>query len=167
VTKLQIRRDALEKIVDAFERLLIELPRDPSDRERTMLQWFREFLSDDVSPLDRVTRQVATLKPGWDRPMTAMEEHHLHGAMDTLTDFTDGEWQTIRNYLAYKPKSYEKLFQVSNRNWFLENPVNTLTAAETWRDANRAIEPRKKPVNEPVGNTLSKEEMLAILRGED
>lgn len=165
MTKLHVRRDALEKIVDAFERLLVELTRDPTDRERTMLRWFREFLSDDVSPLDRVTRQIATLRPGWDRPMTSMEEHQLHGAMATLTDFTDSEWQTIRDYLAYKPKTYEKLFQVANRNWFLENPVNTLTAAETWKDANRTVEPRRKPVNESAGETMTKEEMLAILRG--
>jgi len=45
--------------------------------------------------------------------------------------------------------------------------VDTLTASETWRDANKAIEPRRKPVSEAVGDTMTKEEMLAILRGED
>ena len=99
--------------------------------------------------------------------MTAMEQHHLHGAMETLSEFTDGEWQSIREYLAYKPKSHEKLFQVSNRNWFLENPVNTLTAAETWKDANkpRAMAKRQS-VNESAGDVLSREDALAILRGE-
>jgi len=165
--KLTIRRDAIEKIVDSFERILVELPRDPSERERAMLGWFREFLSDDASPVDRITRQLGTLKTGWERPLSQVEMHELHGSLDTLSTFTDSEWQTIREYLSYVPKSWEKLYQVKSRQWFLQAPVDTLTASETWRDANKAIEPRRKPVSEAVGDTMTKEEMLAILRGED
>jgi hypothetical protein len=167
MTKLAIRRDALEKIVDAFEKLLVEVPREPTDRERTMLRWCREFLSDDVSPVDRVLKQLGTLKPGWERPLSQVEMHEMHGSLDTLSTFTDAEWQTIREYLSYAPKSWEKLYQVKSRQWFLQAPVDTLTASETWRDANKAIEPRRKAVNQPVGDTMTKEEMLAILRGQD
>jgi len=165
VTKLQIRRDALEKIVDAFEALLVEVPRNPSDRERTILRWCREFLSDTVTPVDRVVEQVGRLKPGWARPLSQIEMHEMNGSLETLSTFTDSEWQAIGEWLSYKPKSWEKLYQVQNRQSFLRSPVDTLTAAETWRDANRAIEPRKKPVNEACGETLSKEDALAILRG--
>lgn len=165
MTKLAIRRDAIEKLVDAFESVLRDMPRDPTDRERTMLRWFREFLSDDVSPVDRVLKQLGTLKPGWERPLSQVEMHELHGSLDTLSTFTDAEWQAIAAWLSYKPKSYEKLYQVQNRQSFLRTPVDTLTAAETWRDANKSHEPRRKAVSETVGETLEKDEALAILRG--
>jgi hypothetical protein len=165
--KLAIRRDAVEKIVDALESVLAELSRPPSEREAAMVRWFREFLSDDVSPVDRVVKQVGTLKPGWDRPLSQIEMHEMHGSLETLASLTDTEWRDIGAWLQYKPKSWEKLYQVQNRQSFLRSPVDTLTAAETWRDANKASTPRKKPVNEPVGETLTKEEMIAILRGNE
>ena len=164
--KLLVRRDALEKIVNAFESLLVELPRDPSDRERTMLRWFREFLSDDVSPVDRVLRQLGRLKPGWDRPLSQVEMHEMNGSLDTLATFTDAEWSDIADWLQYKPKSWEKLYQVQNRQSFLRSPVDTLTAEETWKDANKPARRKEEPTSAPVGDVLSREEMLAILRGE-
>jgi hypothetical protein len=164
--KLLVRRDALEKLVDAFESLMIELPRDPSDRERTMLRWFREFLSDDVSPVDRVMRQLGKLRPGWERPLSQVEMHELNGSLDTLATFTDSEWQDIGAWLSYKPKSWEKLYQVQNRQSFLRAPVDTLTAAESWKDQNRPSKRPQAPVNAPAGEVLSVEEMRAILRGE-
>jgi len=165
--KILIRRDAVEKLVNAFESALIELPREPTDRERTILRWYREFLSDDVSPVDRVLRQLGKLKPGWERPLSQVEMHEMNGSLDALATFTDAEWLAVGEWLSYKPKSWEKLYQVQNRQSFLRAPVDTLTAAETWRDANKALEPRRKPVNESAGETLTKEEALAILRGED
>lgn len=165
MTKLLIRRDALEKIVNALESLIAEVPREATDRERVMVRWCREFLSNDVTPVDRVLKQLGTLKAGWDRPLSQVEMHELHGSLDTLSTFTDAEWQAIAAWLSYKPKSYEKLFQVQNRQSFLRAPVDTLTAAETWRDANKSHEPRRKAVSEPVGETLEKDEALAILRG--
>lgn len=165
--KILIRRDAVEKLVNAFESALIELPREPTDRERTMLRWYREFLSDDVSPVDRVLRQLGKLKPGWERPLSGEEMQEMHGSLETLATLTDGEWQAIAAWLSYKPKSWEKLYQVQNRRSFLRAPVDTLTAAETWRDANKALEPRRKAVSEPVGETISREEALRILRGEE
>lgn len=164
--KLLVRRDALEKLVDAFESLMIELPRDPSDRERTMLRWFREFLSDDVSPVDRVMRQLGKLRPGWDRPLSQVEMHELNGSLDTLATFTDSEWQDIGAWLSYKPKSWEKLYQVHNRQSFLRAPVDTLTAAESWKDQNKPARKAPPPVNATAGELLSVEEMRAILRGE-
>jgi hypothetical protein len=131
-----------------------------------MVRWFEEFLSDDVSPVDRVLRQLGKLKPGWERPLSQIEMHEMHGSLDFLSTVTDSEWQTIREFLSYTPKSWEKLYQVKSRQWFLQSPVDTLTAAETWKDANKASEPRRKPVSEPVGETLSKDEAIAILRGE-
>ncbi len=163
--KLAIRREAVEKLVDAFEKLLVEVPRELTDRERTMLRWFREFLSEELSPVDRVLKQLGTLKPGWERPLSQVEMHEMHGSLDTLSTFTDGEWHAIAAWLSYKPKSWEKLYQVQNRQSFLRAPVDTLTAAETWRDANKALEPRRKAVSESVGETLDKDEALAILRG--
>jgi len=165
--KILIRRDAVEKLVNAFESALIELPREPTDRERTILRWYREFLSDDVSPVDRVLRQLGKLKPGWDRPLSQVEMHEMNGSLDALATFTDAEWLAVAEWLSYKPKSWEKLYQVQNRQSFLRAPVDTLTAAETWRDANKAQEPRRKPVNESAGETLSREEALRILRGEE
>jgi hypothetical protein len=165
--KLLVRRDALEKIVNAFEALLVELPRDPSDRERTMLRWFREFLSDDVSPVDRVLRQLGRLKPGWERPLSQVEMHEMNGSLDTLATFTDAEWSDIAEWLQYKPKSWEKLYQVQNRQSFLRSPVDTLTAAETWKDANKPARRKEESTSGPVGDVLSREEMLAILRGEN
>lgn len=165
--KLLVRRDALEKIVNAFESLLVELPRDPSDRERTMLRWFREFLSDDVSPVDRVLRQLGRLKPGWERPLSQIEMHELNGSLDTLATFADSEWDDIAAWLSYKPKSWEKLYQVQNRQSFLRAPVDTLTAAETWKDQNKPTKRPQAPTEASAGELLTKEQMLAILRGEE
>lgn len=145
--KLSIRRDAIEKLLAAFKATLAELGRESSDRERAMIRWFEEFLSDDVSPVDRVTRCVGKLKPGWDRPLSHLEMHELHGSLDTLATFTDAEWATCRDWLNYKPKSWENLFQVQNRSSFLRAPVDTLNAAEAWQHARKASEPRQRPAN--------------------
>lgn len=163
--KLSIRRDAVEKLVDAFESVMVELPRQPTDRERTMLRWFREFLSDNVTPVDRVLQEVGKLKEGWARPLSQIEMHELNGSLEFLATVTDGEWQVMREWLNYKPKSWENLYQVKNRQSFLRAPVDTLNAAEAWRDQNKAAEPRRKAVNEPAGDLLEKDEALAILRG--
>ncbi len=164
--KLSIRRDAVEKLVDAFEAALVELPRQPTDRERTMLRWFREFLSDNVTPVDRVLAEVGKLRTGWGMPLSYAEQHELHGSMDTLASFTDGEWLAIREWLNYKPKSWENLYQVKNRQSFLRAPVDTLNAAEAWRDQNKASEPRRKPTEQThAGDVLDKDDALAILRG--
>jgi len=161
--KLLVRRVALEKLLARFK----ELCAAPTERDATMVRWFDEFLSDDASPVDRVMRQLGKLKPGWERPLSQIEMHEMHGSLDTLSTFTDGEWQTIAEFLQYTPKSWEKLYQVKSRQWFLQSPVDTLTAAETWKDANKVKTPRRQePVNESAGETLSREEALAILRGE-
>lgn len=163
--KLSIRRDAVEKLVDAFESVMVELPRQPTDRERTMLRWFREFLSDTVTPVDRVLTELGKIKDGWDRPLSQIEMHELHGSLDTLASFTDGEWLIIREWLNYKPKSWENLYQVKNRQSFLRAPVDTLTAGEAWRDQNKTSEPRRKPTEQThAGEILDKDEALAILR---
>ena len=161
--KLLVRRTAIEKLLARFK----ELCADPTERDSTMIRWFDEFLSEDASPVDRVLRQLGKLKPGWERPLSQIEMHEMNGSLDTLASLTDTEWKCIGEWLTYKPKSWEKLYQVQNRQSFLRAPVDTLTAAETWRDANKASTPRKMAVNEPVGDTMTKEEMLAILRGEN
>jgi hypothetical protein len=159
--KLSIRRVAIEKLLARFK----EVCASPTERDDTMVRWFEEFLSDDVSPVDRVLRQLGKLKPGWERPLSQIEMHEMHGSLDALSSLTDSEWSCIAEWLTYKPKSWEKLYQVQNRQSFLRSPIDTLTAAETWKDANKASEPRRKAVSEPVGETLSKDEAIAILRG--
>jgi hypothetical protein len=161
--KLLVRRVALEKLLARFK----ELCTAPTDRDATMIRWFDEFLSDDVSPVDRVLRQLGRLKPGWDRPLSQVEMHEMNGSLDTLATFTDAEWSDIAEWLQYKPKSWEKLYQVQNRQSFLRSPVDTLTAAETWKDANRPARRKEDATSAPVGEVLTREEMLAILRGEN
>ena len=161
--KLLVRRNALEKLLARFK----ELCAAPTERDATMIRWFDEFLSDDASPVDRVMRQLGKLKPGWERPLSQIEMHELNGSLDFLSTVTDSEWQTIAEFLQYTPKSWEKLYQVKSRQWFLQSPVDTLTAAETWKDANKPKDrATRKAVNETAGETLSREEALAILRGE-
>lgn len=134
--KILLSRVAIEKLVARFREVL----REPTEKDGVMLRWFDEQLSDTITPVDRVLKHLGTLKPGWERALSQVEMHELHGSLDTLRDFTDGEWQTIRDYLAYTPKSWEKLYQVKSRLWFLQQPVDTLTASETWKDARK---PRK------------------------
>ena len=167
MTKILIQRDAIEKLRARLKSVFTENSIAPTERDSTMVRWFDEILSDNITPVDRVRKELGRLKPGWERPLSQVEMHEMHGSLDTLSTFTDSEWKTIRDYLQYVPKSWEKLYQVKSRQWFLQAPVDTLTAAETWRDANKAIEPRRKAVNQPVGDTMTKDEMLAILRGED
>jgi len=160
--KLLIRRVAIEKLLARFK----ELATSPTERDATMIRWFEEFLSDDVSPVDRVLRHLGKLKPGWDRPLSQIEMHEMNGSLDTLATFTETEWADIAAWLQYKPKSWEKLYQVQNRQSFLRAPVDTLTAAETWKDANKPTKRPQAPTEASAGELLSKEEMLAILRGE-
>lgn len=161
--KLLVHRSALEKLLDRFR----EVCTAPTERDSTMIRWFTEFLSDDASPVDRVLRQLGKLKQGWDRPLSQIEMHELNGSLDFLSTLTDSEWQTIAEFLAYTPKSWEKLYQVKSRQWFLQSPVDTLTAAESWKDANKPRDrATRKSVNESAGETLSREDALAILRGE-
>lgn len=160
--KLLVRRVALEKLLARFK----ELCAAPTERDSTMIRWFDEFLSDDASPVDRVLRQLGKLKPGWERPLSQIEMHEMNGSLDTLSSFTDSEWQDIAAWLNYKPKSWEKLYQVQNRQSFLRAPVDTLTAAETWKDQNKPARRSQAPTEASAGELLSKEEMLAILRGE-
>jgi len=160
--RLSIRRVAIEKLLARFK----EVCSSPNERDATMIRWFDEFLSDDASPVDRVLRQLGKLKPGWERPLSQIEMHEMSGSLDTLATFTDSEWQDIAAWLSYKPKSYEKLYQVQNRQSFLRSPVDTLTAAETWKDANKPARRKEEATSGPVGDVMTKEEMLAILRGE-
>jgi hypothetical protein len=161
--KLLVHRSALEKLLARFK----ELCASPTERDSTMVRWFEEFLSDDATPGDRVLRQIGKLKQGWERPLSCEEMQELHGSMDALSTLTESEWATIREWLNYKPKSWEKLYQVQNRKSFLRSPVDTLTAAETWKDANKPRDrATRKPVDESAGETLSREDALAILRGE-
>lgn len=160
--KLFISRAAIEKLFARFR----EVCANPTERDERMIEWFTEFLSDDASPVDRVVRQLGKVKPGWERQLSQVEMHELNGSLETLATFTDSEWQDIADWLNYKPKSWEKLYQVQNRASFLRAPIDTLTAAEAWRDQNKAQERRpSKPVSESAGTVLDRDEALAILRG--
>jgi hypothetical protein len=139
---------ALERFIVHARAMLADLKRSPSEKELAMVDWLEGRLKDyKTDPVTRVSREVGKLRPGWERPLTAMEMHELHGALETLQDLTVSEWETIREYLAYKPRSGEKLFQVTSRLWFMQNPVNTLTAAECWH--------REKTKRKPVHSTLN------------
>lgn len=143
---------ALERFIVHARAMLADLRRSPSEPELKMVEWLEGRLKDyKTDPIVRVCREVGKLRPGWDRQMTAMEMHELHGALETLQDLTAWEWETIRLYLAYKPRSGEKLFQVTSRHWFMQNPVNTLTAAEVWRRENE----KRKPVHSTLNSAQS------------
>jgi hypothetical protein len=143
---------ALERFIVHARAMLADLKRSPSEKELAMVEWLEGRLKDyKTDPITRVAREIGRLRPGWDRQMTAMEMHELHGALETLQDFTAGEWETIRLYLAYKPRAGEKLYQVNNRLWFMQNPVNTLTAAECWRRDNE----KRKPVHSSLNSGQS------------
>jgi len=166
MSKLILPRSAVEKLVARFKGIFSDHGIAPTERDQTIMRWYDEQLSDELNPIDRILKELGILKPGWDRPLSQIEMHELHGSLETLRDFTPREWEVIRRFLAYTPKSYEKLWQVKSRQWFLQAPVDTLTAAETWEDANKPRVRKVAPVNESAGTVLSREEALAILRGD-
>lgn len=135
---------SFERILIHVRGILADLKREPSDTESRMVEWLEMKVSHGLTDsINRVASEVGKLRPGWNKPMTSVEMHDLHGALDTLQDLVPSEWQTIREFLAYKPKTGEKLFQVTNRLWFIQNPVNTLNAAEIWKRDREKRRPSK------------------------
>ncbi len=43
------------------------------------------------------------------------------------------DWQVMRDFLAYKPRERENLWQVEKREWFLKTPQDTLQSARKWQ----------------------------------
>jgi len=144
--KITISRDAVEKLLAAFRSVLRETGRDATERERIMLRWFDETLSDSTDYVAEVARKVNKLRDEWARiPMTAMELHSLHGCLECLRNLEDRDWWVMREFLAYTPRHGERFYQVKSRDRFLSAPVDTLVAAGEWAKTHR-----KKPASATV-----------------
>lgn len=170
MSKIVIPANALARILTRVRGMLPDLKRPATDQERAMVDWLEKMTDEsDGNDMDALVRKIGLLRPGWDRALTAMEMHTLHGSSECLTDFADHEWQLMREYLAYQPRGGERFWQVRSREKFLQAPVDTLTAAEEWAKTHRRkpAVPRPQAKQEPERGEFSMDqfrEMFSSLR---
>ena len=170
MSKILIPSTALERILLRIRGMMADLKRPPSDKERALVEWLEKMTdAGDGDDMDALARKIGHLRNGWDRAMTAMEMHTLHGSSECLNDFSKDEWELMREYLHYTPRAGEKFWQVRSREKFLQAPVDTLTAAEDWaRTHRRKASPVKPPeAREPQRGEFSMDEfreMFGFLR---
>jgi len=144
--KITISRQAVEKLLAAFKATLAETGRAATEREMKMIEWFDMTLSDDLSPVEDIIRKSNKLRDEWDRiPLTAAEMHDLHGSLDCLQSFENGDWHIMKRFLAYTPRHGEKLYQVRSRRQFFVSPVDTLVASREWEKTHC-----KRPTQSPT-----------------
>jgi hypothetical protein len=107
-------------------------------RASNLEKWMGEQIAKTPSE-DSLRDKVNSLRPEWQAfpKFDAGEEHHFRFLADDFARLTDAEWQVMREYLAYKPRGGETLFQVERRDWFLRNPKETLLKAKSWGRVNR------------------------------
>lgn len=137
--KTLIPTAALGRILSRVRGMITDLKRQPSRQEVAMVEWLETMVKDneDPDPVASIIRKIGALRPGWERPLTSMEQHNLYGSLDCLREITDQEWDKMLRFLSYEPKSWEKLYQVRHRDRFIQDPINTLNCAEDWDRANR------------------------------
>lgn len=92
--------------------------------------------------------KVNSLRPAWKRlsHFTHMEQHALHGALQTLESMEDADWSLVRAYFSYTPRGNERHYPVTKRCSFLEDPAGTLTAAEEWARTHREEAKQSNPI---------------------
>jgi hypothetical protein len=146
--KTTIPLAALDRILLRVRGLIADLKRQPSEGEVKMVEWLENIIRDngDDDPVATIIRKIGKLRQGWDRPLTSMEQHSLYGSLDCLREITDPEWEMMGRFLAYTPRMGERLYQVRNRDRFIQDPMNTLGCAEDWNKAHRkSSAPRATP----------------------
>jgi len=111
---------------------------DEAARAQRAVDWLQGELAKMPSE-DSLREKVNSLRPEWQAfpKFDAAEEHHFRFLADDFARLTDADWQVMREYLAYKPRGGETLFQVERREWFLRNPKETLLKAKSWGRYNR------------------------------
>lgn len=141
--KIPVRADALERLRDHVRNLIRDCKRETTEKERAIVPWLERLLEDDADPdpIRSITAHISSLRPGWERPMTAMEQHTFHGSLECLRSVTAEEWKLMRDFLGYTPRGGERLYQVRNRDRFLQAPMDTLGAAQEWVKTQRRTGP--------------------------
>lgn len=111
---------------------------DLATRAGNAVKWLEDALADAPTE-DTLQAKVNSLRPEWQAfpRFDASELHHFRFHADDFARLKDDDWQMMRDFLAYRPRGKEKLFQVERRDYFLKSPKETLMNAKSWARANR------------------------------
>ena len=170
--KTLIPTAALGRMLARVRGLIADLKRQPEPGELKMVEWLETLVKDneDPDPLATIISKIGTLRSGWERPLTSMEQHNLFGSLDCLREITDGEWEKMKRFLAYTPRGGERLYQVRNRDRFIQDPLSTLSCAEDWEKAHRRTPSGPRATHRPTEDnpiphdTPSREVMREIFK---
>lgn len=89
---------------------------------------------------DKLRDKINSLRREWREfpNFTALEENFFRAHEENFARLETCDWDVMRDFLAYVPKSHEKLFQVEMRERFLKSPKETLADARRWHGTHRA-----------------------------
>lgn len=143
-----------------------------AETERKGKEGNRKGTEEEAQDPCGLAAKVNSLRPEWGRlrHFTALELATFREAEPQLAALAGDDWDSMRDFLNYSPRGDERLWQVRSRDKFLQSPADVLTHANEWRKKH----PKKKPpVTAPITGRaeeqpdLSKEQMSALLRGEE
>lgn len=108
---------------------------DLATRAGNAVKWLEDQLAENPPDNKCLRSRVNSLRKEWAEfpAFNATEEHWFRTWEESLSRLEDADWLLMRDFLAYRPKEREKLWQVEKREWFLKTPQDTLQAARKWQ----------------------------------
>jgi hypothetical protein len=102
-------------------------------------EWLKHQVESQACPDQNLRDFVNSMRREWQEfsRFTALEENHFRANQTDLASLKAGDWEMMRDFLAYAPRQNENLFQVERREWFLKAPQDTLMAARKWSRTHR------------------------------
>lgn len=113
---------------------------DLAERAKKAVAWLEGELACQQDDTQQLRDRVNSLRREWREfpNFTALEENFFRAHEENFARLETCDWDVMRDFLAYVPKSHEKLFQVEMRERFLKSPKETLADARRWHGTHRA-----------------------------
>lgn len=110
--------------------------------------------------------RVRSLRSGWELPLAYSEQRQLTAAARCLSELTETQWQTLKDYMHAKIPDGVPAWQPRMRSKFLENPSDVWAHAVNWKRKQEARRPPSNTIPMPTPNTprpvISREELAEV-----
>lgn len=135
MSHLRLPAAHVKRLVILVAQLRASAQGDLAERAGKAVTWLEGVLAENPPDNKCLRSRVNSLRKEWAEfpAFNATEEHWFHSWEESLSRLEDADWQLMREFLAYRPKEREKLWQVEKREWFLKTPQDTLQAARKWQ----------------------------------
>lgn len=125
----------LKRLAELLASMRPEVSGELQQRAGKAVEWLQRVVAENGTDNNCLRSKVNSLRKEWAEFPTfnAMEEHWFRSWEESLARLEDADWLLMREFLAYKPRERDKLWQVERREWFLKTPQDTLQAARKWQ----------------------------------